>query len=124
MTAIKDDILRRWDTSPFAVQLCCIKFVQRVVQVQTHGVTDPRVCIRKKETLATQNGTTVNVDDFYQRPEQNETSLAIVPRNHSLLSLPNLEAEASGLLDRMLSVFQEDARYKSYRYCASCAMSH
>ncbi|KAB8071502.1 hypothetical protein BDV29DRAFT_179162 [Aspergillus leporis] len=85
MTAIKDDILRRWDTSPFAVQLCCIKFVQRVVQVQTHGVTDPR------------------------RPEQNETSLAIVPRNHSLLSLPNLEAEASGLLDRMLSVFQEDA---------------
>ncbi|GAB1207785.1 hypothetical protein APSETT445_006519 [Aspergillus pseudonomiae] len=85
MTAIKDDILRRWDTSPFSVKVCCIKFVQRVVQVQTHGLTDPR------------------------RPEQNETSLAIVPRNHSLLSLPNLEAEASGLLDRLLSVFQEDA---------------
>ncbi|KAE8351229.1 hypothetical protein BDV28DRAFT_23772 [Aspergillus coremiiformis] len=85
MTAIKDDILRRWDTSPFPVKLCCIKFVQRVVQVQTHGLTDPR------------------------RPEQNETSLAIVPKNHSLLSLPHLEAEASGLLDRLLSVFQEDA---------------
>ncbi|KAF7594239.1 hypothetical protein BBP40_009791 [Aspergillus hancockii] len=42
MTAIKDDILRRWDTSPFAVKLSCIKFVQRVVQVQTHGLTDPR----------------------------------------------------------------------------------
>ncbi|KAE8372361.1 hypothetical protein BDV26DRAFT_102196 [Aspergillus bertholletiae] len=85
MTASKDDILRRWDTSPSSVKVCCIKFVQRVVQVQTHGLTDPR------------------------RPEQNETSLAIVPRNHSLLSLPNLEAEASGLLDRLLSVFQEDA---------------
>ncbi|KAE8141432.1 hypothetical protein BDV38DRAFT_296926 [Aspergillus pseudotamarii] len=86
MTAIKDDILRRWDTSPFSVKVCCIKFVQRVVQVQTHGLTDPR---------------TTNDS---QRPEQNETSLAIVPRNHSLLSLPYLEAEASGLLDRLLSL--------------------
>ncbi|KAB8230194.1 RNA-processing protein PTA1 [Aspergillus alliaceus] len=84
MTAIKDDLLRKWDTFPFPVKLGCIKFVQRVVQVQTHGLTDPR------------------------RPEQNETSLAIVPKNHSLLALPNLEAEASGLLDRLLAVFQED----------------
>ncbi|PKY07021.1 mRNA cleavage and polyadenylation specificity factor complex subunit [Aspergillus campestris IBT 28561] len=85
MTAIKQDILRRWDDFPFAVKLCCIKFVQRVVQVQTHGsIADPR------------------------RPDQNETSLAIVPRNHPILSLPNLEAEASGLLDRLLSVFQEE----------------
>lgn len=46
-----------------------------------------------------------------QRPEQNETSLAIVPRNHALLTIPNLEAEASGLLDRLLGAFQEEARY-------------
>ncbi|EAW15122.1 RNA-processing protein PTA1 [Aspergillus clavatus NRRL 1] len=86
MTAIKQDILRRWDTSPYPVKMCCIKFVQRVVQVQTHGpIADPR------------------------RPEQNETSLAIVPKNHPVLTLPHLEAEASGLLDRLLSVFQEDA---------------
>lgn len=44
MTAIKQDILRRWDTFPYPVKLCCIKFVQRVVQVQTHGlISDPRV---------------------------------------------------------------------------------
>ncbi|PYH99499.1 mRNA cleavage and polyadenylation specificity factor complex subunit [Aspergillus ellipticus CBS 707.79] len=86
MTALKQEILRRWDDFPFAVKICCIKFVQRVVQVQTHGlISDPR------------------------RPEQNETSLAIVPRNHAVLSLPNLEAEASGLLDRLLAVFQEDS---------------
>ncbi|KAH8433658.1 RNA-processing protein PTA1 [Aspergillus melleus] len=86
MTAIKQDILRRWDTFPYPVKLCCIKFVQRVVQVQTHGsISDPR------------------------RPDQNETSLAIVPRNHAILSLPNLEAEASGLLDRLLAVFQEES---------------
>lgn len=46
-----------------------------------------------------------------QRPEQNETSLAVVPRNHAILSIPNLEAESSGLLDRLLGVFQEETRY-------------
>ncbi|KAH1363935.1 hypothetical protein KXW30_003185 [Aspergillus fumigatus] len=86
MMAVKQDILRKWDSSPYPVKVCCIKFVQRVVQVQTHGpIADPR------------------------RPEHNETSLAIVPKNHSILALPHLEAEASGLLDRLLSVFQEDA---------------
>lgn len=48
-----------------------------------------------------------------QRPDQNETSIALVPRNHPLLQLPNLEAEASGLLDRLLSVFQENSTYAS-----------
>lgn len=48
--------------------------------------------------------------DKTQRPEQNETSIAIVPRNHPVLQLPSLEAEASGLLDRLLSVFQESLR--------------
>ncbi|KAM0093489.1 hypothetical protein ACP6JD_003086 [Aspergillus fumigatus] len=79
MMAVKQDILRKWDSSPYPVKVCCIKFVQRVVQVQTHGpIADPR------------------------RPEHNETSLAIVPKNHSILALPHLEAEASGLLDRLL----------------------
>lgn len=44
-----------------------------------------------------------------QRPEHNETSLALVPRNHPLLPLANLEAETSGLLDRLLSVIQENS---------------
>lgn len=46
-----------------------------------------------------------------QRPEQNETSLAIVPRTHPVLKISHLEAEASGLLDRLLGVFQEDIWY-------------
>lgn len=48
--------------------------------------------------------------DVFQRPEQNETSLSIVPRNHPVLTLQNLEAEASGLLDRLLTVFQENSK--------------
>ncbi|KAL4872203.1 hypothetical protein BDV12DRAFT_162477 [Aspergillus spectabilis] len=86
LEAIKQGLLRRWDSFSYPVKVGCIKFAQRVVLVQTHGlIADPR------------------------RPEQNETSLAIVPRNHPILALPNLEAEASGLLDRVLTVFQEDA---------------
>ncbi|KLJ06619.1 hypothetical protein EMPG_17878 [Blastomyces silverae] len=86
MTGIKQNILKRWDAAPNNIKVCCIKFVQKVVQVQTAGViSDPR------------------------RPEQNETSLSIVPRNHPLIPLPNLEAEASGLLDRLLNVFYENS---------------
>lgn len=46
MTAIKQDILRRMDSFPCPVKLCCAKFIQRVVQVQTPGlISDPRVCL-------------------------------------------------------------------------------
>ncbi|OAL35224.1 hypothetical protein AYO20_05478 [Fonsecaea nubica] len=84
MSRIKLNILQRMDSAPIAVRVCCIKFVQKVVHVETPGlISDPR------------------------RPEQNEISIALVPRTHPLLQLPNLEAEASGLLDRLLSVFQE-----------------
>ncbi|OKL56787.1 hypothetical protein UA08_07794 [Talaromyces atroroseus] len=86
MTAIKLNILQRMDTAPHPVRVCCIKFVQKVVHVQTPGpIADPR------------------------RPEKNETSIAIVPRTHALLSIPNLEAEASGLLDRLLTVLQDNS---------------
>ncbi|KAJ5986896.1 hypothetical protein N7451_011261 [Penicillium sp. IBT 35674x] len=85
MNTIKQDILRRMDSFPCPVKICCVKFLQRVVQVQTPGlIADPR------------------------RPDQNETSLAVVPRNHAVLTIPHLEAEASGLLDRLLGVFQEE----------------
>ncbi|KAJ6109685.1 hypothetical protein N7486_001920 [Penicillium sp. IBT 16267x] len=85
MNTIKQDILRRMDSFPCPVKICCVKFLQRVVQVQTPGlIADPR------------------------RPDQNETSLAIVPRNHDILTIPHLEAESSGLLDRLLGVFQEE----------------
>ncbi|KAI9871477.1 MAG: hypothetical protein M1830_002877 [Pleopsidium flavum] len=85
MAAIKSNILRRWDTAAAGVRICCIKFVQRVIQTETPGVImDPR------------------------RPDQNETSLALVPRDHPLIPPRNLEAEASGLLDRLLNIFQED----------------
>ncbi|KAF2836325.1 hypothetical protein M501DRAFT_267523 [Patellaria atrata CBS 101060] len=85
MAAIKSNILRRMDSSPPGVRVCCIKFIQRVVQTQTPGViSDPR------------------------RPENNELSSALVPRDHPVIPPPQLEAEASGLLDRLLGILQEE----------------
>lgn len=85
MAAIKSSILRRMDTAPPGVRICCIKFVACVVQTQTPGlIADPR------------------------RPENNEISLALVPREHPVLTPKNLEAEASGLLDRLLGVLQDN----------------
>ncbi|KAF2467504.1 uncharacterized protein BDR25DRAFT_234411 [Lindgomyces ingoldianus] len=85
MTAIKSNILRRMDTAPPGVRICCVKFVQQVVLVETPGmVADPR------------------------RPEQNDISLALVPRDHPLMLHANLEAEASGLLDRLLDIVHGD----------------
>ncbi|KAF2088307.1 hypothetical protein K490DRAFT_73252 [Saccharata proteae CBS 121410] len=85
MAGIKSNILRRMDSAAPGVRICCVKFVQRVVQTQTPGViADPR------------------------RPEQNDISLALVPRDHPLTPPANLEAEASGLLDRLLTILQEE----------------
>lgn len=106
MAAIKSNILRRMDSAPAGVRICCIKFVQRVVQTQTPGlIADPRVRHPSQRTLLEKE-----VSNFIvQRPEQNEISLALVPRDHPVIPPPNLEAEASGLLDRLLSILQDNS---------------
>ncbi|KAI9709354.1 MAG: hypothetical protein M1820_003474 [Bogoriella megaspora] len=102
MAAIKSNILRRMDSAKLGVRICCIKFVQRVVQVQTPGViADPRVRLSRSRVLRTYQA------DNLQRPEQNEISIALVPRDHPLIPPKNLEPEASGLLDRLLSTLQD-----------------
>ena len=107
MASIKSNILKRWDTAATGVRVCCIKFVQRVVQVQTPGViADPRV-----RDISAAPCKEPSVNAVLQRPDQNEVSIALVPRDHPLIPPPRLEPEASGLLDRLLNVFNEDIRY-------------
>lgn len=44
MSGIKSNILKRFDIASIGVRICCIRFAQRVVQVQTPGmINDPRV---------------------------------------------------------------------------------
>ncbi|TID17127.1 hypothetical protein E2P81_ATG09683 [Venturia nashicola] len=85
MAAIKSSILRRMDSELPGVRICCLKFVERVVQTQTPSqIADPR------------------------RPDQNEISLALVPADHPIIPYKNLEAEAHGLLDRALSILEDN----------------
>ncbi|KAI5865159.1 hypothetical protein GGS23DRAFT_412070 [Durotheca rogersii] len=86
MMAIKARILRIWDTAPISIRICCIKFAQRVVLAQTPSINpEPR------------------------RGDPLDISLAIIPPTHPVLEGSKLEAEASGLLDRMLSILQENS---------------
>ncbi|KAK8020890.1 hypothetical protein PG990_006028 [Apiospora arundinis] len=86
MSAIKSRILRLWDTSPVTVRICCVKFAQRVVLAQMPSVNaEPR----KNDPL--------------------DISLAMIPSSHTALDKHSLEAEASGLLDRMLGVLQDSS---------------
>ncbi|KAM5355737.1 hypothetical protein ACJ41O_002383 [Fusarium nematophilum] len=86
MVAIKQKILRIWDNAGPTVRICCIKFAQRVVLAQSVA-----------SGAELRYGGTLDV------------SLDKVPPNHQSLDHRNLEAEASGLLDRMLTVLQESS---------------
>ncbi|KAI2635127.1 hypothetical protein GGS21DRAFT_490342 [Xylaria nigripes] len=86
MTAIKTRIRDIWDTAPPTVRICCIKFVQRVVLAHTPSVNlEPR------------------------RGDPLDISRNMVPPNHSILDGDQLEAEAFGLLDRMLGTLEDES---------------
>ncbi|KAK3341242.1 hypothetical protein B0T25DRAFT_335481 [Lasiosphaeria hispida] len=85
MSAIKARVLRIWDGAETPVKICCIKFVQRVVLAQTAS-----------------NGTEQKINGL-------DVSLSMIPPNHPLLDPRVLEAEAAGLLDRMLGVLQDNS---------------
>lgn len=75
--------------------------------MQTPGlIADPRV-----RGMSTAPSIEHFTDVTLQRSDQNEVSIALVPRDHPLIPPPRLEAEASGLLDRLLNVFTEDVRF-------------
>ncbi|KAH4162854.1 hypothetical protein HBH98_052280 [Parastagonospora nodorum] len=84
MSAIKSSILRRMDSATPGVRICCIKFLQQAVLVQTPGVVDPR------------------------RPDGGDISLALVSRDHPVIPYASLEAEGLGLLDRLLDIIHGD----------------
>jgi symplekin len=81
---IKTRVLELWDIQHLGVQAACIKFVQQVISVQSYGSRDPRLS-----------------------GQDSEVSLSSVPPGHPLIE-PSVEAEALGLLDRLLFVFSEE----------------
>ncbi|GKT72535.1 mRNA cleavage and polyadenylation specificity factor complex subunit [Colletotrichum tofieldiae] len=86
MVAIKTRILHIWDEAEPTVRICCIKFAQRVVLAQSvANPNEPR------------------------RGDSLDISLDKIPPNHQTLDARTLDAEGAGLLDRMLSVLQENS---------------
>ncbi|KAK3953167.1 hypothetical protein QBC32DRAFT_210791 [Pseudoneurospora amorphoporcata] len=84
MSAIKSKILSIWEGAPTPVKLCCIKFVQRVILAQTaSNGAEPK-----------HSGLDVNLN--------------MITPNQNLLDPRSLEAEAIGLLDRMLGGLQDN----------------
>jgi hypothetical protein len=74
MTAIKSRIFKIWDTAPLSVRICCIKFTQRVILVQTLGPEkDARVCTFRYYRHNARLTTSFSVDlwtslyEWYQR---------------------------------------------------------
>ncbi|KHO00130.1 mRNA cleavage and polyadenylation specificity factor complex subunit [Metarhizium album ARSEF 1941] len=84
MLSIKQKILRVWEDAVPTVRISCIKFAQRVVLAQT-----------------------VSTGAEFRHAGTLDVSLDKVPPSHQSLDPRNLEAEASGLLDRILGVLQE-----------------
>ncbi|EPE09256.1 mrna cleavage and polyadenylation specificity factor complex subunit [Ophiostoma piceae UAMH 11346] len=82
---IKSRILRLWELPSPSLKICCIKFAQRVVLAQTLSPNSDH------------------------RRDGLDISLKLIPQNHPLLDPRHLEAEATGLLDRMLSVLQDNS---------------
>lgn len=83
LTGIKQRVMQLWDSSHFGVKAECIKFAQQVIVLQSFANRDPRI-----------------------QDRSGEFSLSSVSPNHPLIK-STLEAEAQGLLDRMLSVFTD-----------------
>lgn len=106
MSAIKSRILRIWDVAPTPVKLSCIKFAQRVVLAQTASNGMEQKVGRLLFTLSwlLTWGAQYNGLDI---------SLNMITANHPLLDPRQLEAEATGLLDRMLGALQEHGRWVS-----------
>lgn len=105
MTAIKTRIRDIWDTAPLTVRICCIKFIQRVVLAHTSSV-NPEPRVRDPSIVACQATT----DSLLQRGDPLDISRNMVPPSHPALDGDQLEAEASGLLDRMLSILENENR--------------
>ncbi|EJD43771.1 hypothetical protein AURDEDRAFT_65903 [Auricularia subglabra TFB-10046 SS5] len=68
-------------TASLGIKEAALKFVQRVIQVQTRGISDPRL----------QNTADPN--------------LTSVPSNHPFISSPVLEAEANQLIEMIVTIF-------------------
>jgi len=87
------------------VQFAAVKFVQRVILVQSRGIADPRVSWSLPSVSTCIAGLRASV--FPCSPSKlqnkNDPNLAIVPGDHPFLNAAALEAEGVTLLQRLIT---------------------
>ncbi|KAJ7672658.1 Symplekin tight junction protein C terminal-domain-containing protein [Mycena rosella] len=77
-------------TTTNGVRFSSIKFLQRVILVQTRGISDPRVPFSRRSILLLQN--------------KNDPNISFCPADHPFISVPKLEAEGQKLLEAVIAL--------------------
>jgi len=87
------------DETTLGIKLAALKFMQRVILVQTRGVTDPRVCIYN----IIQTLTYLPLE--FQLQNKADPNLAFCPSDHPFMSTTQMEAEGTKLLEKVITLF-------------------
>jgi symplekin len=93
-------------TVSVGVKLSAVKFLQRVILVQTRGVSDPRVVFRSLSSithLTFDLQYTLNLGNL-QLQNKNDPNISFCPADHPFMSVPALEAEGKQMLEASLSL--------------------
>ena len=86
-------------TAKTGVKLAALKFMQRVILVQTRGVSDPRV----STSLFISHYLTDTVE--LQLQKQSDPNLSFCPVDHPFISVSTLEAEGAELIKGVVTIF-------------------
>lgn len=84
-------------TVPNGVKLAAVKFLQRVILVQTRGIPDPRVCLELHHVC-------LNPDAILQLQNKNDPNISFCPPDHPFISVVKLEAEGQKLIEGQMSL--------------------
>jgi symplekin len=86
------------------VQFAAVKFLQRVILVQSRGVADPRVSGTLSLLAHTlQTSDILSSITLRKLQNKNDPNIAIVPGDHPFLNAATLEAEGVALLQRLIT---------------------
>lgn len=87
-------------TTSNGVKLSAIKFIQRIIIVQTRGISDPRVAFHK--LLLYMRAHCVTLCNL--QLQKNDPNISNVPADHPFIPALALEAEGMKLLERVITI--------------------
>jgi symplekin len=81
-----------------------MKFVQRVILVQTRGVSDPRVVVCSLSLYKVMCIPEPFVDFLLQLQNKNDPNLSFCPADHPFIQVAKLESEGQKLLEGVITI--------------------